>query len=634
MKNFLIGALTFFFSLPLLSAETVVDLEDVNPGSNSFYNGADLAGGFVSGEVEFGNTFDTSFFSWSGFAASSVTNSTTPGFENQYASANGAGASGSATYAVGFDSSFGQETDVLSFRQPVWLEGLWINNTAYSALSMQFGDAFAKPFGGTDGTDPDYFQLTISGRDANQQWLGSTSILLADFRAPEVGLDFIQTDWSYVPMDGLGPEVESLHFDLVSSDLGPFGMNTPAFFALDDLTYTPVASNGLLRIVAAEIGGMHVLLEVENTDSQPVHTRGWQVNGELVTDEVLQAGQRMRIRLDSGPLTLTLENPMETAVQTIAVDSLPPIQAGYALTAESLAREEAVRVCSDDAHLQLRLHAIPLPVQTRVAVTDMSHQLITIADAKAGIIDLPLTRLPETALVWVVAADGPIETHTTSLESWIGPGLSRSPTALTIFKQPCAAHSNAAFAAIAGVVWRDDAADGTLGELPLENVALTRIDVQLARLDNGSTGVPVHVQTDALGQFEFDLLTPGTYLVRVLSDQVPFDLHGLSTPENFTVTLNQGERAEGIHFGLVPRPTAVNLLNFDVLEIDGQRYAAWRTGSESSTLGFRVLGRMDENGEPIELIWHHAKGGAGGGTYVVPLPQTDCKFFELDAVEL
>jgi hypothetical protein len=36
----------------------------------------------------------------------------------------------------------------------------------YAALSMRDGDGFAKQFGGASGDDPDYFLLTITGRDA------------------------------------------------------------------------------------------------------------------------------------------------------------------------------------------------------------------------------------------------------------------------------------------------------------------------------------------------------------------------------------------------------------------------------------------------------------------------------------
>ena len=42
-------------------------------------------------------------------------------------------------------------------------------------------------------------------------------------------------DWEWVDLSSLGT-VAGLEFDLSSSDTGPSGMNTPAYFAMDDLT--------------------------------------------------------------------------------------------------------------------------------------------------------------------------------------------------------------------------------------------------------------------------------------------------------------------------------------------------------------------------------------------------------------
>ena len=45
-------------------------------------------------------------------------------------------------------------------------------------------------------------------------------------------------DWVLVDLSGLGT-VAALEFELASSDNGPFGMNTPSYFALDDLMFVP-----------------------------------------------------------------------------------------------------------------------------------------------------------------------------------------------------------------------------------------------------------------------------------------------------------------------------------------------------------------------------------------------------------
>ena len=94
-----------------------------------------------------------------GWAYSQTTDTTTPGFGNQYSAIPGAGASSSATYGVAFTGGGGAQaaTSRITFDQPVSLLGAALTNTTYAALSMRDGDAFAKKFGGASGSDPDYF---------------------------------------------------------------------------------------------------------------------------------------------------------------------------------------------------------------------------------------------------------------------------------------------------------------------------------------------------------------------------------------------------------------------------------------------------------------------------------------------
>jgi hypothetical protein len=239
------------FGLGLFSARAAftVDLEDVGLSPGVAYAGADGAGGFGSGGVHFGNRYDSAFGVWSGFAVSAVNDPDTAGFGNQFASAAGPGEGGSLTYAVGFDDTFGEEADVVTLPVPSAVAGLYANNTAYTALSMLHGDAFAKQFGGPDGTDPDYLLLTISGRDLEGGELGSVDLYLADYRAEDPALDSILTAWTWVDLSPLGDAVHTLHFSLASSDVGPFGMNTPAYFAIDSLVVVPEPSAGVLALV-------------------------------------------------------------------------------------------------------------------------------------------------------------------------------------------------------------------------------------------------------------------------------------------------------------------------------------------------------------------------------------------------
>ena len=60
------------------------------------------------------------------------------------------------------------------------VQGAWITNTTYAALSMLNGDGFAKKFGGDSGNDADWFLLSISGTNSAQS--NRVDFYLADYR--------------------------------------------------------------------------------------------------------------------------------------------------------------------------------------------------------------------------------------------------------------------------------------------------------------------------------------------------------------------------------------------------------------------------------------------------------------------
>ena len=113
-----------------------------------------------------------------------------------------------------------------------------VTNTTYAGLSMLYGDMFAKRFGGPDGTDSDFFILTIHGLDANGDDTGSVDFYLANYTFQDPNLNYIVSAWTTVDLTPLG-NATSLAFELNSSDIGQFGMNTPAYFAMDNLVVTP-----------------------------------------------------------------------------------------------------------------------------------------------------------------------------------------------------------------------------------------------------------------------------------------------------------------------------------------------------------------------------------------------------------
>jgi hypothetical protein len=224
-----------------------------------YYNGSDGAGGFASRGARFNNAYTPAFGSWAGWAYSRATDVTTPGFGNQYAAYNlpGAGAGdNSPTYAIAFQDAFTLVTPTINLPAGTRPTAVRITNTTYAALSMKNGDSFAKKFGGPTGNDPDFFRLTIQGFGAGGAPTGTVNFYLADYRFADNSQDYIVSRWTAVYLTPLGAATR-LTFGLSSSDNGPFGMNTPAYFALDNLTVAPVPEPGaLLARLAAGLGGV------------------------------------------------------------------------------------------------------------------------------------------------------------------------------------------------------------------------------------------------------------------------------------------------------------------------------------------------------------------------------------------
>ena len=224
--------------LPAHAAASIIDFEDFPLASNSHYFPAsseiiDLGGVYLN------HDYDTSYGSWGGWTVSNERDFTTPGYMNQF-SAYLPSSTGPNNYALAYTSVGGWGTvPTIGFATPSVVEGAYFANTTYAALSMLHGDSFAKVFGGASGNDPDYFVLNIAGYDAEGTETGTVDFYLADYRFADNALDYIVNDWTYVNLASLGA-VSFLSFSMNSSDDSIWGINTPAYFALDRLSASPV----------------------------------------------------------------------------------------------------------------------------------------------------------------------------------------------------------------------------------------------------------------------------------------------------------------------------------------------------------------------------------------------------------
>lgn len=233
MKQVFLGIGLILFALQG-NSQVMAGFENFGLQPGEYLNDASPADGFRSGSIELPNYYDQEFNFWSGWSISADTNTTTPGFLNQYSCVAGQGALKTQTYCVGYIYD-----PILVKLQPNAIGkpmiGMYVNNTTYTYLSMRDGDSFAKKFGGETGTDPDFLMLTIRKYSGGAIDDDSINVYLADYRFAQSQKDYIVSEWTYVDLTVLG-EVDSLLLRMTSSDVGIFGMNTPAYVCIDQVS--------------------------------------------------------------------------------------------------------------------------------------------------------------------------------------------------------------------------------------------------------------------------------------------------------------------------------------------------------------------------------------------------------------
>lgn len=227
-----------------------VDFSDKILAPDSFYNGGPVSNtsGWSSGGVGFGNGFNATFGSWNGFAYSNVNDATTSAWTNQYAAITGTGFGGAGVYAVAY-SGPQDFIDLPANHRPASAR---VTNTTYAYFDMFNGSGFSKKFGGVDGDDADWFLVRFTGYAGpgatGSQTGAAVDFYLADFRFTDNAQDYIVNTWQQIDLTPLG-EAASIGLSWSSSDVGSWGMNTPAYVALDNLVVTVPEPSGAMAAV-------------------------------------------------------------------------------------------------------------------------------------------------------------------------------------------------------------------------------------------------------------------------------------------------------------------------------------------------------------------------------------------------
>lgn len=304
-------------------SQSVADFDTLTLAPDSYWNGADLSGGFSCGEAFFPNIFvdwGGGVTSWGIFAYSNKTDTVTLGYSNQYSAYAGAGYAHTPNFAVAYFD--GMNDIYLKMRNNAMgdtIAGFYITNNSYSALSMKYGDAYSKKF---TSADHDWFRLVINGYRYGIKKTDSVVFYLADFRYADSSLNYIVKDWRWVDLNVLG-SVDSIGFRFSSSDNGMYGMNTPAYFCMDNLTIKHIDTPLLFPPSAGQPGSTAIHKDsscfVAWANSCTIH-RGFlnisdTASGYATTGDSSMAtgsaGQNGVVSLgDGGSAILTFERPL------------------------------------------------------------------------------------------------------------------------------------------------------------------------------------------------------------------------------------------------------------------------------------------------------------------------------------
>jgi hypothetical protein len=211
-----------------------IDFSNLTLGNNSHWNGSDNSGKFVAtwGDTAAflnGYTDDPTYPAWGGFAYSNQNDTSISGLDAQF-DVYTTSPSDRGTYAIGYYTidfmTFTPIIPTITFSKPVALQSADFALNVYAYKSMKYGDEYAKQF-----TTGDWCKITIKNVDSSGVATDSAEVYLADFRN---GKSSLVDGWTNVSLASLGTATK-LTFEISSTDNGTYGMNTPAYFCLDNM---------------------------------------------------------------------------------------------------------------------------------------------------------------------------------------------------------------------------------------------------------------------------------------------------------------------------------------------------------------------------------------------------------------
>lgn len=280
------------YKLPLLVAasllslgssatgQTVATFDDLSlPTADTSYASTlppDSAYHFQSGNALFYGS-GNSWGSFVNFNYSNIKDNIDPSFTNDKSAITGMGMDSSDNYAVDFVSIDFSNTTNPTATLPSGV-GLTGNASGHAVLGAYFTNTtYAYYYMQANFQSSDWFKLTVRGYLNGQQTANNIDFMLAD-----TGKAIVNT-WHWVDLTSLG-DVDSLTFDLSSSDtIGGFGMNNPAYFAMDNLTTSDETSiqplsNKLNLTISPNPANNYLYIRAE----MPVNILVYNIQGQMM----------------------------------------------------------------------------------------------------------------------------------------------------------------------------------------------------------------------------------------------------------------------------------------------------------------------------------------------------------------
>ena len=209
--------------------------------------GTEWVGTFKSGSYEFVNSVNPAWGSWMGCSYSNMTATSFESYDkDQWNSAAGHGANGSANYGVLYGNSLpNTPMEIIKVldgdAEGRIIAGMNITNSAWVVECVKNGNGAAKKF-----EKGSWFKVIFTGTKADKS-TASVDYYLADYRSENESEWTCLTDWDWIDLSSLGKVVSlSISFDGTDKSYGY--LNTSTYVCIDNVgceknTSTGIAAN-------------------------------------------------------------------------------------------------------------------------------------------------------------------------------------------------------------------------------------------------------------------------------------------------------------------------------------------------------------------------------------------------------